>query len=109
LLDKKTGCDLILRLQGSGYYAQGMIEHQMVAVLINGKLVAEWELSKQWLAGIYEAVIPASLVTDGVIEVVFKISNAAAPADFGYSTDPRKLGMAVKELVIEPAQPGKKQ
>lgn len=46
-------------------------------------------------------MIPKSLVPDGLVNVMFEISNPTAPADFEQSNDSHKLGMAVRELVIE--------
>jgi len=101
VLDKEPHGDLILHLRGSGFYANGNIKHQMITVLVNGIRVADWELGNQWLAGKYEAVIPTSIISNGTIEVVFKVSNPASPQDFGLPGMNRRLGMAVKELMID--------
>jgi hypothetical protein len=97
-LDKVPASDLVLKLRGQAYLARGEIDRQLIGVRVNGRQVAQWRMrGEEW----FEAPIPASLVgEDGLLNVVFQISNPAAPADFGHSADPRKLGMAVKELVI---------
>ncbi len=96
--------DLVLRLKGYGYSVEGKIDNQKVNVLINGHQVAQWMVKNDmW----YEATIPNSIVPDGQINMVFEISNPAAPADFGQSDDKRMLGMAVRELEIKEKKPEK--
>jgi hypothetical protein len=93
--------DLVLRLNANGYLGGGL-PHQNVGVVVNGTQVAEWQV-----AGVAEhtAVIPANLVgDDGLINLSFDIGDPRAPCDFSESTDCRKLGMAVRELVVDYVQ-----
>lgn len=93
--------DLVLRLNANGYLSGGL-PHQKVGFSINGSKVAEWQVAGP---AIYEAVIPAGLVAeDGTINLAFDISDPRAPCDVSESKDCRKLGMAVRELVIDYAQ-----
>lgn len=98
-VDQPTHGKLVLRVLASPYLARGKIDHQQINVIINGREAAIWNLRGfRW----FEAPIPASLIgKDGFINVIFKIRNPAAPADFGVSPGRRKLGMAVRELVID--------
>jgi hypothetical protein len=98
-IKQRKSDDLVLRLLGSPYLAQGEIDQQAVDVIINNQQVAKWIMRE---GGWFEAPIRASLVgEDGLINVVFKISDPASPAEFSHSNDSRKLGMAVRELVIK--------
>lgn len=87
--------DLLLRVKAGGYPAPG--GHQQVDVIVNGTRVASWTLSG---LGGYEAIIPNSVVGDGVLDIVFKIKTPTAPCDVSESQDCRKLGMAVAELSV---------
>jgi len=89
----------VLRLRGNGYLAQGEIDHQRINVIINNQQVGEWVMrGEEW----FEAPIPAELIGNGFIEVVFEISDPTAPCEVHKSNDCRKLGISVKELVIQP-------
>ncbi len=96
---EKVTKDLAIRLLASAYLAQGRIDHQLIQVVVNGREIAQWAVrGEQW----FEAIIPVSLIPqDNIIHIVFRISNPAAPADFKESTDQRRLGMMVKELVLD--------
>ncbi|WP_282010039.1 sulfatase-like hydrolase/transferase [Nitrospina watsonii] len=98
-LEDRPGQDLVLRLRAQAYLAAGKIDHQTIKVLVNGQQTAEWIMrGERW----HEAPIPAALIDeDGVINIVFEISNPASPAEFGLSEDSRKLGIAARELVLE--------
>ncbi len=97
-LVKPLKSNLVLELKGFGYSVKGKIEHQNVNVMINGRKIASWKMKEdRW----YNAVILKSMIVDGVNNILFEISDPAAPADFGQSKDRRKLGMAVRELVIK--------
>jgi hypothetical protein len=88
----------VLRFRGSAYRARGRIEHQVVRVVVNSEEIAQWELrGEAW----HDADLRRDLAGDGVLDIVLRISDPAAPCDFGYSNDCRKLGIAAKELVIE--------
>jgi hypothetical protein len=100
-LESPPANDLLLRIKAFPYLARGEIKRQVVDVTVNGEKVAQWNMQgEKW----YEAKIPAGLVgEDDRIQVAFNISNPASPAEFGHSSDSRKLGMGVRELVIKKA------
>jgi len=95
--------DLVLRLRGSGYLAQGEIEHQQVDVWVNDHRLGSWTMRA---VEQHEVRIPAEIVLkgEGALTVSFDIGRPAAPADFGHSGDPRKLGMSLQELSIDRAR-----
>jgi hypothetical protein len=98
-MDQVANDKIILRVLAIPYLVQGKIDGQRINVIANNHQVAEWIMHE---GGWFEAPIRASLVgEDGLINVVFKISDPASPAQFGHSSDSRKLGMAVRELVIK--------
>lgn len=99
-LQSTKGNDLLLRMDASAYLGGG-IPHQDIAVVVNGSQVAVWQVAGwNW----YEAHIPAGVVEDGVMEVVFVISDPTAPCEVSDSKDCRKLGIAAREMVIDYAE-----
>jgi len=100
-LDDYKSHDLVLRLNATGYLGGGL-ENQKIDVNINDTHVARWEMIGQ---SVYKASVPAGLVSeDGKVSLVFDISDPTAPCEVGESIDCRKLGMAVKDLVIDYAK-----
>jgi hypothetical protein len=99
LLDAPPESDLLFRIKAFSYLARGEIDRQVVDVTANGEQVARWNIQEEnW----YEAKIPKDLVgEDGGLKIVFDISNPASPAEYGHSSDSRKLGIGVRELVIK--------
>lgn len=91
--------DILLRLNASAYLGGGL-PHQEIAVFANGKQVGIWHMTGEgrW----YEAVIRSELLDiTGKLDISFTIGTPTAPSDVGESGDPRKLGLAAYELVIE--------
>lgn len=89
---------LRLKLLGNGFAPKGQT-HQLVNVVVNGKPVAEWQVADlAW----YDALIPADVAALAQpMQVEFVIDKPTAPCDVSESTDCRKLGLAVRELIIE--------
>ncbi|MCX6303944.1 MAG: sulfatase-like hydrolase/transferase [Bacteroidetes bacterium] len=92
-LDKKPQRDMVLRLWGVGINGENKKESEKIKLTVNGKQVASWELIGN---NKYEALIPAALAPDGLINVEIAISNPKSSAN-----DRRQLGMAVTKLVID--------
>jgi hypothetical protein len=89
---------MILQLWGDGYFDKRKNEFQKVTVFINGQEVAKWKMSHD---GIYEAPFKASLATDGVLNIIFKLSNPCNPQLPENTRDPRRFGLLVKKLEIK--------
>lgn len=89
--------DILLRLNAAAYLGGGRA-HQEIGVFANEKQVATWQIKGlDW----YEAVIPAGLIDNtGLWRIVFTISDPTAPSEVSDSKDIRKLGIAVKELIL---------
>lgn len=93
--------DIVLRLTASGFLGGGL-PYQVVGVIVNGTQVAEWQVAG---ASEFTAVVPANLIADGgLVNLSFDISDPRAPCDYSESTDCRKLGMAVRGLVVDYVQ-----
>jgi len=92
------GKALLLRLNACGYVGKEF-KYQKVGIIVNGTLITTWNLAK-WDWDWYEAFIPADVSSDGSLEIVFTISNPTAPCEVSDSKDCRKLGMAVREIII---------
>jgi hypothetical protein len=89
--------DLLLRLKANAYLGGGL-PYQTIGVVVNGREVATWQMKGlDW----YQSVIPTDLVSeDGLVEVVFNISDPRSPDEVGESADTRKLGIAAHKLII---------
>jgi hypothetical protein len=53
-------------------------------------------LNREW----HEAYISEDIAQDGLLDIVFTISDPTAPCEVQESKDCRKLGMAVKEMIV---------
>ncbi len=96
-LNNQSEKDLLLRLKAFAYLGGGL-SHQTIDVMVNDKKVGTWQMrGLDW----YEAVIPSGLLPkDGLVEVIFNISDPTSPLEVGESADSRKLGIAAQELVF---------
>jgi hypothetical protein len=91
------GKDLLLRLKAMAYLVDER-SYQTIGVVVNGQKVANWQMKD---LGWYETAIPSNLVgKDGLLKIVFTISNPIAPCEVSKSSDCRKLGIDARELVI---------
>lgn len=95
-LQNLPGADLIFCLKGFAFLGNDL-SHQAVEFAVNGHHVSTWEISG---LGRYDAVIPQEYSRGLLLEVTLAISNPRSPLETGVSMDPRKLGIAVEELVI---------
>lgn len=89
---------LRLKLFGNGFAPKNQ-GHQLVKVRVNGQQVAEWQVGDPaW----HEALISAKIVGSAqLMQVEFVIDEPAAPCEISDAQDCRKLGLSVRELVIE--------
>jgi hypothetical protein len=89
--------DLMLKMRASAYLG-AELSFQEVEVYANELKIANWKIpgSESW----FEAAIASDLIRDGLLRVKFVISDPTAPKDVMKSDDGRKLGIAVRELVI---------
>jgi hypothetical protein len=97
-LDHSPHKDLVLRLWGLGFNDLGKTESRIVQVIVNGNPVALWDMCEEKQ---FRALIPCSLAPDGLINIVFRISNPIDPSGSIHSLETRRLGMMVKKVVIE--------
>jgi len=107
LLKETPSQNLELRLQGNGYLAKGKIDYQKINVEVNGQRVAQWHMrNDDW----YTAIIPAHLVSNCKIDILFDISKHTNKNTLSSlaenSKEAWKLGMAVRGLVIDYAKGG---
>ncbi len=91
-LEKDPVKDMVLHLLGCGYNEPGSKEIQKARVIVNGTRVAQWILSEEKE---YLAPVPASLVPDGKIDIIFEFSSPRK-----YPVDTRPIAMQVRKLVI---------
>ncbi len=89
---------LRLKLFGNGFAPKNQ-GHQLVKVRVNGQQVAEWQVGDPaW----HEALISAEIVGSAQpMQVEFVIDEPTAPCEISDAQDCRKLGLSVRELVIE--------
>jgi hypothetical protein len=97
----KSRNDIIFRLLGYGFLGKGAINFQLVNVLFNNKNLTQWKVdSEKW----YEATIPSQIINDSLNSMTFEISNPLSPADCGYNSDTRTIGIAVKMISVSEKQ-----
>ena len=98
LFDVQNAGDKNLLLQIRAFaYLGGGLPCQTVDVYANEIKTASWKITDEaW----HEAEIPYTAAGDGLLKIKFVISDPTSPKDIGQSTDERKLGIAVKELII---------
>lgn len=71
---------------------------QQIKVVANGYQVASWKmLELDW----FEATIPAKIISNGLLDITFIISEPTAPSEISESLDHRKLGIFAKEIIID--------
>ncbi|WP_412755888.1 sulfatase-like hydrolase/transferase [Legionella bozemanae] len=71
---------------------------QQIKVVANGYQVASWKmLELDW----FEATIPAKIISNGLLDITFIISEPTAPSEISESLDHRKLGIYAQEIVID--------
>jgi hypothetical protein len=70
---------------------------QEVHVIVNNQEIGVWSVLN---LGWYRAVIPAKIADKGRLYIQFQISHPTAPCEVSDSPDCRKLGIAVKKLVV---------
>lgn len=74
---------------------------QEVSVIANGGVVARWRLTDTSPEQLMTALIPRSaLAKSSMLSLSFEIRTPWSPANFGLSTDARKLGIGLKHLKI---------
>lgn len=93
--------DIKLTLELGPYLSKG-VNYQRVDLMVNGEYVETWRVNKP---GKYSAIIPSSIIESGRLEVLLEIDSPASPCKQGESNDCRQLGVAARELVINPASP----
>ena len=97
-LPKKPQRDMMLRLWGDGYYDKRKNEFQKVTVFVNSKQLITWTMSHE---GEYNVPFKASMAQDGVLNIVFKLSNPCNAQLPEHAKDPREFGLLVEKLSIE--------
>ena len=78
-------------------YLGRQLKGQIVTVIVNGEEIGKWNIDK---TGLYKMAIPENLINTEEINILFVISDPLSPSEEGVSKDTRKLGIAVKKLVI---------
>lgn len=71
---------------------------QQIKVVVNGHQVASWRMLEQdW----FDATIPTKIISNGLLDITFVISDPTAPSEIGESQDHRKLGIFAQEIIID--------
>lgn len=91
--------NILLRILAFPYLGS-KVKSQKIGVYINNIKITSWDISNEnW----YSVIIPANVIKTKDINIKFTISNPISPKNVGESEDDRKLGIAVKELIISNA------
>ena len=98
LFDIQNFRDKNLRLHIRAFaYLGGGLPCQTVDVYVNEIKTASWKITDEAWHG---AEIPYTATGNGLLKIRFAISDPTSPKEIGESSDERKLGIAVKELII---------
>jgi hypothetical protein len=76
------------------------VPQQRIAVLVNGKPLAEWSASS-FEFETTSVRIPAELISEDLLHVSFQLPDAVSPESLGLSTDSRLLGIAVRNVRVK--------
>lgn len=97
-LEKAPEKDILLRFLGFGYVPPNKNRGQSVSVIVNQAPIDRWLIKdNKW----YEAVIPREIITDNTVNIVFDISDPLSPGDFKNAKDKRRVGIAIRKMVLE--------
>ncbi|MDW8394811.1 MAG: glycosyltransferase family 39 protein [Anaerolineae bacterium] len=81
------------------FRAWSFVPEQRVQVDCNGVAVGQFAVAGTWAS--YEAALPAGCREQGQqLELRFTVARLRAPRELGVTADPRKLGIAVDEIVV---------
>ncbi|MBI3886892.1 MAG: hypothetical protein HY302_14360 [Opitutae bacterium] len=99
----RTARDILFSLKAEPFVATGRIRSQPMALTVNGRKIAAFDLDRlQTLT----ARIPAEVWNlRPVITVVLSFPKAESPLHLALSTDPRLLGWAVHQMTFDQAEP----
>lgn len=96
MLDEPPGRSIRLELDALGFSPDGS-RPQSVAVLINGREVAVWEVLERRR---YQAEIPSEVIPGNRISITFKIGEPRSPYDANKGADRRRIGLAAFGLTL---------
>jgi hypothetical protein len=104
-LPYKPAGDMLLTIKAGASVEYLKLPARPVDVLVNGTLVAKWQLDSAHVLE-YIALVPSSLLTDDrVLRIDFRFQPVQRPRDFGVSADSRRLAMRLVEWRLEPVSP----
>ncbi|MCY1546756.1 hypothetical protein D9M68_827710 [compost metagenome] len=89
--------DLVLTVSACGFLPKRG-RAQMVTVKANGVEVATWEVKPK--CSEFSSAIPGSILKDSGLKISFVMNEPTRPCEVGDSEDCRRLGMAMRELMI---------
>ena len=96
-----TNEPVALKMRLAGLTKDPEVPAQPVEVYANGTKVADWQVGDK---AEFTALIPPNATGDGnLLKLELKIPKAISPKALGQSQDPRLLGVACFDLVIEKA------
>jgi hypothetical protein len=98
-LAQSPATDLMLTLKAHAFVAPKRPGFEET-LRINGRNVADWTVAEFQLAK--HIIVPMALAKQRTLWIEFIDHDPKSPADLGYSTDSRKLGLAIETLNLEP-------
>jgi len=96
-LPVSTTESLMLEATLSPFVVKGKLDRQHINVYANGEKVAQWIAESN---GLYKAVIPAHLTSDGLLELRFDLPDATSQTLLGLNSDAAVLGMQMQKLTL---------
>jgi hypothetical protein len=98
LVSRPTTKPLTLRASLKPFIA-GSRKEQRVRVIANGEQIGEWRLRTDDFRSV-SARIPARLIKEQRVRLVFETPDATSPAELGVSPDERRLAIALESLQL---------
>ncbi len=98
---EKPPGDLVLSFTAQPHLSAG-VESQEVTALWDNTPVGSWSIR---VAGTYQALIISQVMTNAPLHrLSFRLPESFSPLSKNLSADPRRLGLAFIELILQPAK-----
>ena len=94
--------DMVLEVEAGAFLTDTRLTRQEVGVYVNDRQVGSW-IFKDSKPSLRQVSIPKDAFNGENVTIVFHIARPGSPAEFGRSSDARKLGILVTRLRLHEA------
>ncbi len=89
---------ILLTIDATGYLPEGKRINQRAIVSVNGEKLGEWRIAEK---KDYNIIIPNKILKSDEQQLIFDLPDAISPYETVDSVDTRKLGIAVRSVLIK--------